>query len=163
MTQEDWTSEDARTSVTRPRMFPGSVTVDWIFMGYHVFKRWPMDIYRILCATWVWHFYRNGTRILCGTWGSWNVVMLALDWVIWHPASENRLNFHEITLELTYSNVILRWFITILSCCLGLVMLTFLTNQRVHSDWMGRLAIRNILHFFYSVNFLFSEFLEFVF
>jgi len=22
-------------------------------MGYHVFKRWPMDIYRISCATWV--------------------------------------------------------------------------------------------------------------
>ena len=29
------------------------IDIHWISSGYHTFKRWPIDIYRILCACWV--------------------------------------------------------------------------------------------------------------
>ena len=28
------------------------IDIHWISLGYHTFKRWPIDIYRISCASW---------------------------------------------------------------------------------------------------------------
>ena len=40
------------------------MSVHWMSLGYHVFKRWPMDIYTMKCSTWTTHvtMFQHSTR-----------------------------------------------------------------------------------------------------
>ena len=39
-------------SFLKPKKHKSPLDIQWISLWYHVSKRWPMDVYRISCATW---------------------------------------------------------------------------------------------------------------